>query len=407
MRIAIYTSDLVEENRHLMPWRMVLEIGRAACEAGHQAKVLSGRRHPAGDRWAYGRCLVEEIGKPYSGESRGNFQRVIQGGGFEVLFWPVAWCSARRQGDLARRTAIPIVWYVPGACYLPRQALRALPDLGVRSAFPFLLQALYPKGRLVKRSRGPASGLMITASSFNRSAVCRAGWPADEVFVVPPGKPVDRASVTAEEPTVFHATRRRLGGRPFYLYLGPPTRIRGIRQLFEAFDLLARGRADVCLVCLFRSDPQTDTAGVRRMVEGRSYAGRTFCVWRSVGRVDLDAFLEACHAVVLPFLLVPAEIPLAIIEAAGHEKPVITTGPGGTADFVREFGLAVPAGRRHALADAMRRLLEDQPLYAAKCAAARRMYAAHPTWDEVAQTWLSIAARAIQRAAQADPASVS
>ncbi len=163
----------------------------------------------------------------------------------------------------------------------------------------------------------------------------------------------------------------------------------------------------MCLVCLFRSDPQTDIAAARQMVEDRLHDERIFCVWESVGKVDLNAFLEACHAVVLPFLLVPAEIPLAIIEAAGCQKPVITTGPGGTGDFVREFGLAVPAGRSHALADAMRRLLEDQQLYADKCAAARRMYAAHPTWDEVAQTWLSIAARAIQRAAQADPASVS
>jgi glycosyltransferase involved in cell wall biosynthesis len=406
MRIAIYTSDLVEENRHLMPWRMVLEIGRAAREAGHQTKVLSGRRHPTGDRWAYGRCLVEEIEKPYSDESRDRFQRLIRREGFDVLFWPVAWCSARRQGALLAQTSIPIVWYVPGACYLARQALRALPDLGVRSGLPFLLQALYPKRRLIKRLRRPATSLMITASPFNQSVVCRAGWPADEVFVVPPGKPMDRVPGNDQEPIVFNTIRSRLGGRPFYLYLGPPTRIRGIRQLLQAFGRLARRRADVCLVCLFRSDPQTDIGPVRRMAESGLHPERILCVWESVRKVDLEAFLEACHAVVLPFLLVPSEIPLAIIEAAGHQKPVITTGPGGTADFVRPFGLAVPSGRRQALADAMLALLEDKPLYADKCGAARRIYATHPTWEEVARSWLLIAAHAIQRATQADPASV-
>jgi glycosyltransferase involved in cell wall biosynthesis len=407
MRMAIYTSDLVEENRHLMPWRMVLEIGQAACGAGHQTKVLSGRRHPTGKRWAYGSCPVEEIEKPYSNGPMDSFQRVIHQEGFDVLFWPVAWCNARRQGDLLRRTSIPIVWYVPGACYLPRRAVRAIPDLGLRSAFPFLLQSLYPKKYLVKRLQSRATSLMITVSLFNRSAVCRAGWPAEDVFVVPPGKPVNPASGNGEEPTVFNATRGRLGGRPFYLYLGPPERIRGIRQLLEAFDLLASRRADVCLVCLFRSDPETDNAPVRRIVEDRSHAERIFCVWESVVRVDLDAFLEACHAVVLPFLLVPSEIPLAIIEAAGHHKPVITTGPGGTAEFAGEFGLAVPSGHGKALAEAMLRLLDDKQLHADKCGAAQRMYAAHPTWDDVAQSWLSIAAQAIQRATQADPASVS
>jgi glycosyltransferase involved in cell wall biosynthesis len=89
---------------------------------------------------------------------------------------------------------------------------------------------------------------------------------------------------------------------------------------------------------------------------------------------------------------------LAVIEAAGHRKPVITTGPGGTADFVRDFGLTVPPGRSQALAQAMLRLLDDKPLYAEKCAAAQRVYAAHPTWEEVAQSWLSVAEKAIHRA---------
>ena len=407
MRLAIYTSDLREENRHLMPWRMVLEIGRAACEAGHQARILSGRRHPTEDCWAWGGCLVEEIEKPYSNGSRVGLQRVIQREGFDVLFWPVAWCNARRQGELFRRTSVPVVWYVPGAYYLPRQAACAVPDLGLRSILPFLLQSLYPRRYLVRRLRRPAASLMITASQFNRAAVCRAGWPAEDVFVVPPGKPGNPACTNGQAPAVFSATRRRLGGRPFYLYLGPPTRIRGTRQLLEAFDLLAGRRANVCLVCLFRSDPRTESAGIRRIVAGRSHPERIFCVWGSIGRVDLDAFLEACHAVVLPFLLVPSEIPLGIIEAAGHHKPVITTGPGGTADFVREFGLAVPSGHSKPLADAMLRLLDDQQLHADKCGAARRMYAVHPTWEEVAQAWLSIAARAIRRAPQVDTASVS
>ncbi len=406
MRLAIYASDLEEENRHLMPWRMVLEIGHAACRAGHQAKVLSGRRHPTGDRWAYGSCLVEEVEKPYSHGPMDHFQRVIHREKFDVLFWPVAWCNARRQGSLLRRTSIPIVWYVPGACYLARQAVRAIPDLGVGSAFPFLLQSLYPKRYLVKKLRSRATSLMITASPFNRSALCRAGWPGTDIFVVPPGKAVDRASPNGQEPTVFNAAKSRLGGRPFYLYLGPPTRIRGIRQLLKAFDLLAGRRADVCLVCLFRSDPQTEVGTVRKIVESGPHAERILCVWDSVERVDLNAFLEACHAVVLPFLLVPSEIPLAVIEATGHGKPVITTGPGGTADFVRDAGLAVPSGQSRPLAEAMLRLLDDQQLHADQCGAAQRRYATHPTWDEVARSWLLIAAQAIRCATQVDPVPV-
>jgi glycosyltransferase involved in cell wall biosynthesis len=159
----------------------------------------------------------------------------------------------------------------------------------------------------------------------------------------------------------------------------------------------------MCLVCLFRSDPGIDVAAIRRRIESRRYAERIICVWESVRKVDLEAFLEACHAVVLPFLLVPSEIPLAVIEAAGHRKPVITTGPGGTADFARPFGLAVPPANSSALAAAMLQLLEDRQLYAGKCDAARRIYAAHPTWEEVAQSWLSVADRAVNSRTVMEP----
>ena len=273
MRLAIYTSDLTAQNQHLMPWRAVLEIGKAACAAGHPTRVLSGRRHPTEDRWTYGDCPVIEIPKPYSDGTADHLQRIVRRERFEVLFRPVAWCSARRQGKVLA-TAIPIVWYLPGACYFLRQAVRAIPDVGVRSALPFVLQSVYPKRYLIKRLRRSGGGLMITASSFSRSTVCRAGWPAADVFAIPPGKAADRASADGDEPVVFNAVRSRLAGRPFYLFLGPPTGIRGVRQLLQAFDRLARQRPEVCLVCLFRSDSQTDVAGLRRKVEGGSFSDR-------------------------------------------------------------------------------------------------------------------------------------
>jgi len=396
MRLAIYTSDLTRENRHLLPWRMVLEIGRAACRGGHEAKVLSGRRPAQPDRWVYGGCPVEEIEKPYANGTRDSLRRILQAQGCQVLFWPTAWRSARRQEDLLRQIPIPIVWYVPGACYGLRQAVRTVPALGVRAALPFLVQSVYPKRHLFRRLRRPAACCLITASQFTRSAACRAGWPAEEVFAVPPGRPAGHVAAPGEEPAVFHAVRSRLRERPFYLFLGPPAGIRGIGPLLRAFDLVARRRPEVCLVCLFRSDPAADSARVRRQAQGGRHAERVICVWQSVGQADLHAFLAACHAVVLPFLLVPSEIPLAVIEAAGHHKPVITTGPGGTAEFVRDFGLAVPSGRTQPLAEAMLRLLDDRLLYSGKCAAAAHVYAAHPTWEEVAQSWLSVAERAVR-----------
>jgi glycosyltransferase involved in cell wall biosynthesis len=404
MRIVIYANDLTEQNQHLMPWRMVLEIGRAACRAGHRARILAGRCDAAENRWEYEGCPVQALAKPHANGGADGLQRILEREGCDVLFWPVAWCGARRQRELLERVSAPIVWYVPGACYRLGPAVRAAATLDARSAALFLLQSIYPRRYLLRRIQSPRTDHIIAVSEFTRAALCRAGWPADNAFAILPGKSADPMDGSGEEPTIFQAVQRRLARRPYYLFLGPPTGIRGMGPLLRAFERVAGQRSDVCLVCLFRSDPGIDVAAIRRRIESGRYAGRIICVWQSVPRVDLEAFLEGCHAVALPFLLVPSEIPLALIEAAGHDKPVITTGPGGTADFARRFGLAVPPANSRALAAAMLQLLEDRRLYAEKCAAARRVYAAHPTWEEVAQSWLSVADKALHGKAALEPA---
>ena len=117
---------------------------------------------------------------------------------------------------------------------------------------------------------------------------------------------------------------------------------------------------------------------------------RLFCIWQSVPETDLDAFLGHCYAVLKPFLLVPSEIPLAVIEAAGYGKPVVSTGPDGTGLFAKQFGLMVPPSDASTLAEAMLRLLKDKNLYSEKCSAASRVYKNHPTWGEVAEKWLEV-----------------
>lgn len=127
-------------------------------------------------------------------------------------------------------------------------------------------------------------------------------------------------------------------------------------------------------------------------MERTNLQGRLIAVWESVNRRELDAFLEHCRAVLKPFLIVPSEIPLAVIETAGSGKPVIGFGPDGTGAFIDRFGLTARHGDIQGLADAMQRLMTDEALYRQKCQAARNVYEQHPTWREVAQKWLEASA---------------
>ncbi len=291
------------------------------------------------------------------------------------------------------RLSIPIVWYIPGAHYSFWQVMRSMPALGIRSSLPYLVQSVYPKKYLRKKILSPTSHHMITVSEFNRRIICKAGWPSHDVKTIPPGKA--RFTDNNMPPTQFNRWRHSLEGVRYFLFFGPPQAIRGIGQVLSAFSRVARHHSSVRLVCLFRSDAGVDAARWKRRIAQLDCKDRVVCLWESVDPPDLVAFLKQCYAVLKPFLLIPSEIPLAVIEAAGFQKPVLTTGPGGTAEFAEKFGTTTSPGNSRALAQAMLQLLDNEQFYADKCKAAQEVYAAHPTWNEVSKLWISMAMKAV------------
>ena len=336
-----------------MPWRMVLEIGKAACAAGHQTRVLSGRRDPTEDRWAYGDCPVEEIAKPYSNGTMDTLPADRPPGGIRCPVLAGGVVQRPAAGGLAAQDIHP------DRLVRSRRLLSSASGgarrsriWAYRSALPFLLQSVYPE-----KASGPEAPESRRESDDHRLRV----QPVRRL----PGRMARRGRICHPAGKAGGSCVRergradRLQRRPEQAWRDARSicswgRLRGIRGItttppgVRPAGAPAAGRVPGLPVPV--RSPDRRRRHPQEEWRADPYAERIVCVWQSVGRADLDAFLEACYAVVLPFLLVPSEIPLAIIEAAGHRKPVITTGPGGTADFVREFGLAVPAGHSKALA---------------------------------------------------------
>jgi glycosyltransferase involved in cell wall biosynthesis len=212
-----------------------------------------------------------------------------------------------------------------------------------------------------------------------------AGYPADLVREVPPGRaPVARAGEPSE---VARDIARAVAGRPFFLFFGPPNPIRGVLRLLDAFALLRQTHPESRLVCLFRSDGNVDERAVRAKLERLGFGERLIAHWRSVPPPDLDHLLKACFAVLKPFLIVPSEIPLAVLETAEYGKPVVGFAGDGTGELIARIGVAVKHGSSAALADAMRHLLDDTSFYESRCRAARDVYERHPDWTQVAAQW--------------------
>ena len=389
MNIAIYIADLTTANKHLMPWRTILEVLSELKSAGHNTLLLSGGNDAEKNENVkmYGTIESIYVPKPFSKTHRTIISRHLKQRQIEVLYFPIAFARDYRPlVEIEQQSNCRLVWYIPGGWFAPGQIIKAIRYIGFKRALPYLLQAFMPKHYFVKQLTSIGNRAIVPMSEFTGEQLQKYGYAPELVFPAFPGKaPVKKP---LEKPESYLTKAAQIKETKYFLFFGPPNPIRGINQIIDAFSTLSRKRQDIKLVCLFRGDTNIDATKVRQKIKSASLGDRIICLWSSVNGADLDLFLKNCFAVLKPFLIVPSEIPLAVLETAGYGKPVIGTGPDGTGAFINKFGLTVPHANAEALVKAMLKLLEDPELYDSKCNNAIELYKQHPDWCAVSKIWL-------------------
>ncbi len=390
LRLLFVTHDLAEDNCHLQPWRTICEAVTNLRGVGVTAQLLSlgidARSYAAAGIPAGTLQLTKQSHN--LARELGDYVRAYEA---DLLLWPLSWRQPQRRLSVATGTGVPVVGYFPGGVYDFRSAVVALRKIG-REAAPYVLEALIPKRRKLSLLRSAGLAGLIAQSEFTARKAVECGWPAERMHVIYPARGDAGDGQAACLPKEID---HWLAGRPYFLFMGPPSGIRGTSELLRAFDKAASEDQDITLVCLFRPDADVDSCQTPALIKSLEHTSRIYARYDRLDRRCLNAMMARCYALVLPFLIVPAEIPLVMIEALQWGRPILTTNCGGSGEFVRPFGLTSPAGDVRALARAMLRLRVDGALHADKCKAAQVAFRRHPTARETAIMWRDAATAAL------------
>lgn len=135
--------------------------------------------------------------------------------------------------------------------------------------------------------------------------------------------------------------------------------------LLEAVARL--GRDDVVVELLGPTFPRDETyaASLRERAERADLRGQV----RFLGRRDDPLEVMRGWTIAVSSSVDPEAAPLNVLEAMSLGVPLVGTDHGGTPEVLGDAGLLVPPGDPDAMADAIRRLLDDPERYAC-CAAA-------------------------------------
>jgi glycosyltransferase involved in cell wall biosynthesis len=217
---------------------------------------------------------------------------------------------------------------------------------------------------------------LLVASDALAAELLDAGEPAERVLVIPPGR--DVAVELGRPPGDL-----RLGRTAAFLCVGNWVERKGILSLLDAFALLPPSAATLHLVGDEGAEPHYGER-VRRRLSRPDLAGRVVC-HGPLSVSDVAALYAAADAFVLPSLKEPYGT--VIGEAMAFGLPVVGWNAGNLpylAEDGRE-GLIVQPSDTRALAAAMLRLAEDEPLRRRMGAAARERASSRPTWEDSAR----------------------
>jgi len=387
MKFLFITHDLIVEKWHLMPWRTLVEVVSYININGHEAELLSLSNTNDPFYINDHNLLVNQINKNHN-----SFQHVLIDFVKEkqpnVIYWPLSWRESLKRTKIAGLLKTPLIGYFPGGSYTKLSSLFALKRLGLHGSLPYLLEAFFPLKFQINHLKKNGFKQLIAITDYTANKIVKAGWAENNVCCIPPGKEENKKKLTPEN--MPENIKTWLDSRSFYLFMGPPSAIRGVYEMLAAFDKAAETKSDFCLVCLFRSDGILETEKIKKTISGLKHKDRVYSIWGSLTKDKLSSFIQSCHGLIQPFVLVPSEIPLAIIENMEWGKPVIVTNNEGTGKFVSSFGIQIPPGSTNRLSKAMIELIDNKSMYSDKCKTTLELYKKHPAWNEVSQMWLEV-----------------
>lgn len=306
-------------------------------------------------------------------------QRVADGlatAGWQVHRHPIAGCFPEPADGIEATLARLLAGLPDGAVLLvdglvAASAPDALVGVAGRLRLVVLVHMLQPADRPVLA----AAAAVITTSCWSRQQLlARQPLPPAAVRVARPG--ADRARPAAGT---------EAGGRLLCVAALAPHK--GQDLLLAALAELADRSWQCALVGPLDRDPAF-VARIRRQSAAAGIADRIFLAGPA-GAAELDRAYRSADLLVLPSRA--ESYGMVITEALGHAVPVLATEVGGVGEAIGRAengplaGLLVPPEDPAALAEALRRWLDNGPLRARLRAAARLRRTALAGWSDTTE----------------------
>ncbi len=380
MKVLLYTIEMVKGVERLMPWRTLVEVAKyasedmeiAICSAQAPEDVPEDVREHEG---------VKIYSINYGTKALRQF---IADGGWDAVYYPITYRQGlKSMSELASVKARKIAYIPGGIC--PLSGSLKLVQMGeTKRALPYLLDTIIPHSLIAKKLQKVGFKGIVCQAPLTAENAQHSGWK-QVVCALPGNSPANCDSFDRS-----YYERFGLQGQKFLLFSGAPAPTRGAILAMKAFDKIAGQLTDIKMVMLMRRDVSSDFKAFNKAASEIKHKNRFVISYDNLTHDQLFYFFRSAWAVMLPFLIIPSEIPLTYLEVMELGTPIISFENGGTTDYLNS-GLKIAKRRTVAsLAKAIVEICSNEAERNHLSTNAKEIMSNHPTWNSTSKKWLSV-----------------
>jgi glycosyltransferase involved in cell wall biosynthesis len=374
MRISQHKKIVIVSFEHnmahlpLQPWKFIHEMAKNLSKTNSVHIITNGECN----RYTLDGVPIIIV-KSLSPFRIGMLQTQINMIGPDLLIW---WSSPRSIFYLKlfkRLSDCKICLLYSGPLYQKNEILPVLHKMELRNFMKYLVEVLTPHYFINRLVNNTSVKFVMTISDRNRKRLLEIGCPESKLISIGTGK--------EDERLVDHISIKE--NRINLLYVTAASKIRGIFFLLDVFKKLTLIKTDLTLIILARPSEGNQILKLQRRIVKLGLTTNVKVIEGWMSKEQILKYMSESRVLVMPFQLLPSEMPLSIFESFSVGTPVIAPDLGGLHQIVDTRGMTYKHYSKQSLFEAIMIIINDHSAYNLYSKNALKFSRNMPLWSEL------------------------
>lgn len=338
--VVFVANGFNKENARLQPWRYVYELAISQSADSRVYIITEGNEENQQEQWDDGFTVIQTRYLSVSCQSK--LKTILLSINPGEIWWsttPRTLAFYKLLSSLNCR----LITYITCPLYtwneLSRASIAGVPFGQTKALWQ---QRLIPRTLFRWLLNRHFIDRIFVQSEKNRSILINLGVNQDKLGLIPVGidvedaRPADQALVSR-----LKQEHGEINGKMVYLYFGALRTIRGFDALLAAFSIAVKQNPDMHLIILARGASEVECGNLESELNIKGIHKHITLVGGWLSKEEVWAYIEISDVAVLPFVLVPSDIPIAVLEAMARGKPVMVSHVDGLPELAKGRGVII------------------------------------------------------------------